>query len=290
MSDFDLKGFSDALANAAQTALKSVVTVWGAQSRPISGVVVGAGEVLTVEHVLMSDSLTVEWEGERLEGTVAGRDAATDLALVKVNGLNAPAIAVGEAARLGGVVLAAAKPGGASMVSFGVVSGEASGVMRGPRRRRGGRGVWIRTDAVPYPGFSGSALVNASGELVGVVNAGVSRGEILAVPAARALDVARSLSAHGSTPRGYLGVSIQEVRLETGGVGLLVTGVEAGSPAHTAGVLIGDVLLTWNGDAVESSGALMERVAGGANEAVTFGVRRGGQATTVTVTLGARGR
>ena len=149
--------------------------------------------------------------------------------------------------------------------------------------------MWIRTDAVPYPGFSGSALVNVRGELVGVVNAGVSRGEILAVPAARALEVARALSARGSTGRGYLGVSIQEVRLETG-VGLLVTGVEPDSPAHAGGVLIGDVLLTWNGDALDASGALMERVVVGANETVTLGVRRGGQPTTALVTLGARGR
>ncbi|PYE51816.1 S1C family serine protease [Deinococcus yavapaiensis] len=289
MNDFDVTAFSNALADAAETALKSVVTVWGAQSRPISGVVVRSGEVLTVEHVLMSDTVTVQWEGERLEGTVTGRDAATDLALVKVSGLNAPAIDVGEAARLGSIVLAVAKPGGSPMVSSGVVSGEAHGAPRGPRRRSSGRGVWIRTDAAPYPGFSGSALVNARGALVGLVNAGVSRGEILAVPVARAMEVATSLSAHGSTPRGFLGVNIQEVKLETGNVGLLVLGVESGSPAAAA-LLLGDVLLTWNGEALDSGGALMERVTSGANETVVLGVLRGGQPLGVQVTLGARER
>lgn len=288
MSDFTnstLTAFSDGLALAAERALRSVVTVW-AGNRPISGTVVGDGLVLTVEHVLSSDTVMVHTEDTQLEGHVAGRDPSSDLALLRVANLNAPALPEGPAPRLGAFVLAAARPGPSPMVSSGVVSG--LGRLGGRRAVRGGE--WLLTDASPFPGFSGSALVNASGALVGLVNAGVSRGEIVAVPTARALEVARALAERGTLPRGYLGVATQAVRLPGGEAGLLVMGVEDASPAAAGGVLLGDVLRSWNGENVAQAETLLERVTLAAGQAVQLGVLRGGVPVTLSVTVGTRER
>lgn len=284
MNDVALTALSETLAGAAERALAGVVTVWAPGRRPISGTVVGGEQVLTVDHALGGDDVTVQSEDGQFSGTVAGRDPTTDLALVRVPGLRAPALRVGPSPRLGTFVLALARPAGGPMVSGGVISGEGRG-----RRGTPGDG-WLLTDARPYPGFSGGALVNEAGEFVGLVNAGLSRGEIMALLAVRAVEVAGELAVRGTLPRGYLGVATQEVRLPGGPSGLLVVSVEPGSPAGEGGVLLGDVLLRWNGEPVGDGEVLLGRVAGAAGTAVRLGLLRGGQARDLTVTVGTRGR
>ncbi|WP_309571444.1 trypsin-like peptidase domain-containing protein [Deinococcus sp.] len=193
---------STTLADAVQTVSTSIVTVRG--GRPISGTVIGAGLVLTVAHVLHADDVTVVTpDGQELPATVAGRDPATDLALLKVPGLDAPALAAGGDVRVGELLLAVGRPEHGVQATLGFME-HASG---GRGRERG----WVPSGAAPFPGVSGGALVDARGGLVGVLNAGVSRGTLLAVPAERALKVAGLLDSTGRVPRGFLGLSTQPV-------------------------------------------------------------------------------
>src|SRR5207244_1903458 len=122
---------------------------------------------------------------------------------------------------------------------------------------RTGRGLtleqYIQTDATPYPGFSGGPLIDASGAVLGVTTTAF-RSVTLAIPHAIAWRVAKALSEHGTPKRGYLGISSQPVRLpqtQRGGsdqeTGLLLVHVEDGSPAQKAGLLLGDVLVTLDG-------------------------------------------
>lgn len=185
------------MADAVEQAARSVVTVRAA--RPVSGTVVGEGLVLTPAHLLHADEVPVVTpDGQTRTGVVVGRDPGSDLALLRVDGLNVPALTAGEAGRAGELLLAVGRPTGGVQASLGL----------NPGRARDG---WLHAGAQPFPGVSGGALVNAQGELVGVLNAGVRRGHLLAVPAARAAGVADLLSREGRVPRGYLGLATQPV-------------------------------------------------------------------------------
>ncbi|AKH15799.1 S1C family serine protease [Deinococcus soli (ex Cha et al. 2016)] len=192
-----LSDLSTAMADAVEQAARSVVTVRAA--RPVSGTVVGDGLVLTPAHLLHADEVPVITpDGQTRTGVVVGRDPGSDLALLRVDGLTIPALTAGEAGRAGELLLAVGRPPGGVQASLGL----------NPGRVRDG---WLHAGAQPFPGVSGGALVNAQGELVGVLNAGVRRGQLLAVPAARAARVADLLSREGRVPRGYLGLATQPV-------------------------------------------------------------------------------
>lgn len=297
---------SAGMADAVRTAGQSVVTVMGVRPVTVSGTVIADGQVLTVAHVLHSDEVTVRTpDGRELPGTVAGRDPATDLALVRVDGLNVAPLSPSAGARVGELLLAVGRPTHGVQVSLGLMEREAA-PERGPLRG------WLNAGAAPFRGVSGGALVDARGGLVGVLNAGMSRGILLAVPASRALKVAETLSAQGRVPRGYLGVATQPVRFpdpagegtepergsrrgrhgrwgrDGGRVGLAVVQVEEGSPAAQAGMLVGDVLLALDGEGIRHPGELLERVRERAGETLTVRVLRGGQELDLTLTVGTR--
>lgn len=294
------------MADAVRAAGQSVVTVMGVRPVTVSGTVVADGQVLTVAHVLHGDEVTVRTpDGRELPGTVAGRDPVTDLALVRVEGLNVPPLSPSAGARVGELLLAVGRPNHGVQVSLGLMERETA-PERGPLRG------WLNAGAAPFRGVSGGALVDARGGLVGVLNAGMSRGILLAVPASRALKVAETLTARGRVPRGYLGVATQPVRFpdpagegaepergsrrgrhgrwgrDGGRVGLAVVQVEDGSPAAQAGLLVGDVLLALDGEGIRHPGELLERVRERAGENLTVRVLRGGQELDLTLTVGTR--
>ncbi|GAA0500578.1 hypothetical protein GCM10008937_04980 [Deinococcus depolymerans] len=190
------------MADAVEAASERVVQVRAA--RPVSGTVIGEGLILTAAHVLPTDEVTVVTAaGERRGAAVAGRDPATDLALLRVPGLGVPALEPGAEPRVGELLLAVGRPPHGVQAALGLYG-------RGAPTRGPGQG-WLPSGAAPFPASSGGALVGADGTLVGVLNAGVRRGELLAVPAGRALRVAALLDAQGRVPRGYLGLSAQPV-------------------------------------------------------------------------------
>jgi serine protease DegQ len=284
-----LTDLSNQLADAVETAAKSLVVVKGRARQSASGVAYAPGLVLTANHVLERDEdLSVtEPGGSSMPAQLVGRDPASDLAVLRVAGLELPlAQAPAAAARTGQLALAIGRPG--PMASLGIVS-----FVGGPLRT--GRGLtleqFIRTDATPYPGFSGGPLIDASGAVLGITTTAFG-GATLAIPQALAWRVATALAEHGTPKRGYIGISSQPVRLPAGSKqesGLLVVNVEDNSPASRAGLLLGDILVSLDGQPAGDTDDLLRLLTGErVGQPVPLEVIRAGKPETLELTIGQR--
>jgi serine protease DegQ len=294
-----LAALSEGMADAVENIAASVVKVNGRRRRSGSGVVFAQNKVLTASHVLeREEDLSVETaEGRALTARFAGRDHSTDLAVLDVEGLDIePATPAESEARVGQISLAVGSRcrGEGPRATLGVVSAVGGPVRtrRGPRVER-----YIQTDATPYPGFSGGPLIDAQGNVLGILVSGWGRGAAFAIPADIAWRTAGSLSERGSVKRGYLGILSQPVRLPDGqslGLtqrgGLLVVGVEDGSPAGRGGLIVGDILATLDGQPVEDTDDLLVLLAGDrVGSSVPVKLVRGGELAEVEITVGERG-
>jgi len=297
MSDFAWQ-FSESLAAVVEKTAGGVVRISGRRRRgPSSGVLWSEGVIVTAHHVL-------EWEedieiglpdGTTATATVAGRDPATDLAALRVSGSTPAPAEWGEAGevKVGHLVLSMSRPGPRIRPSLGIV-GVAGEAWRTPM---GGRiDAEIQTDLGIHTGFSGSALVDLRGRVIGVNTAGFFRGVASVVPTSTVRRVVESLLAHGQVQRGYLGIVTQPVRLPAAlgeqlgqGTALLVSSVQPESPADKAGLVLGDVLLAFDGIPLRHPGDLLplleeEKI----GQESTLKVLRGGEAREVRITVGAR--
>ena len=294
-----LAALSDGMADAVENAATSIVRVNGRRRRSGSGLVFAQNKVLTASHVLeREEDLSVETaDGRTLTARFAGRDPSTDLAVLNVEGLDIePAMPAEGEARVGQISLAVGSHsrGEGPRATLGVVStvGGPVRTRRGPRLER-----YIQTDATPYPGFSGGPLIDVRGNVLGILVSGWGRGAAFAIPADIAWRTAGTLSERGSVKRGYLGILSQPVRLPDGerlGLtqrgGLLVVGVEEGSPAGHGGLIVGDILATLDGQPVEDTDDLLVLLAGErVGRAVPVKLVRGGELAEVEITVGERG-
>src|SRR5579885_885452 len=236
---------SQQLADAVERAGKSVVAVSARPRLASSGVVWRDGIVVTADHTIRrTEEITVSLpDGRTLAAALAGRDSATDLAVLKVEGagLPVPEFATGPLA-VGSLVLAVGRsPETGANASLGVISS-----LAGPWRTwRGGRvDRFVRLDLSLYPGSSGSAIIDAQGRALGLATTGLSRSAPLAIPAATVERVLAELLTRGHIARGYLGLGLQPVVLpehlssrlnlpERGGV--IVLSVEPAGPAECVG-------------------------------------------------------
>jgi serine protease DegQ len=294
-----LAALSNGMADAVENIAASVMRVNGRRRRSGSGVVFAQNKVLTASHVLeREEDLSVESaDGRTLTARFAGRDHSTDLAVLDVEGLDVePATpAVGEA-RVGQISLAVGSHsrGEGPKATLGVVSAVGGPVRtrRGPRLER-----YIQTDATPYPGFSGGPLIDVRGNVLGIMVSGWGRGAAFAIPADLAWRTAGTLSERGSVKRGYLGILSQPVTIPDGqrlGLtqrgGLLVVGVEEGSPAGRGGLIVGDILATLDGQPVEDTDDLLVLLAGDrVGSSVPVRLVRGGELAEIEITVGERG-
>ena len=293
-----LGALSAGMADAVENVAGSVVRVNGRRRRSGSGVIYGRNIVLTASHVLeREEDLSVGLaDGRSLSARFVGRDHSTDLAVLRVEGLDAEAATPAEGeARVGQLAMAVGGPsrGEGVRATLGVISAVGGPVRawRGPRLER-----YIQTDATPYPGFSGGPLIEVGGRVLGIMVSG-SRGTAFAVPADIAWRVAGTLEERGSVKRGYLGILSQPVRLPDGGRlgmtqkgGLLVVGVEDGSPADRGGLIVGDILATLDGQPVEDTDDLLVLLGGDrVGRSVPVKLVRGGELAEVEVTVGERG-
>ncbi len=291
MNETSLTAFSNALADAVSSVQPSIVTVHAPRA-VISGLVYAPDLVLTTAHVLeRSDTVHVETsDGRKLEATVLGRDPQTDLALLRVSDLKLEPVKISsEAARVGELVLMVAQTSSGMMASHGIVSAN--------HGLRFGRGAIlesvVRTDAMPFPGCSGGAILNASGEVLAVTNAGIMRGVGLGIPAKLAWAAAENIQNGKVNKRGYLGLAGQPVRLSKNQsdqeIGLLITRVETDSPAEQAEILVGDILLALNDHKLEDANDLLEALIGvTVGQIVEASLIRGGKAQKIKVTVGER--
>ena len=284
---------SNQMADGVERAAASLVTVNGRERQSATGIVFGPELVLTADHVLhRDDNLSVRTpDGRVLPAILAGRDAASDVAVLRVPGLAGTSASAAANARVGQIAIALGRP-----ESDGVqASGGIITAVSGPARI--GRGAQLerfyRTDATPYPGFSGGALIDPSGAVYGLMTTGLARGVLIVIPLEIALGTARMLAEKGFISRGFLGVVTQQVKLsaaQRAGAqesGLLVVRVEEDGPAEHGGVLVGDILTAIDGHPVADADDLLAALSGErVGRAVPVQVMRGGAVATVTVTIG----
>jgi S1-C subfamily serine protease len=291
--------FSEAMASAVAKAGAATVLVNARKRLPASGVVFEANLVVTAEHVVERDhDITIQLEnGEQVNASLAGRDPASDLAVLRLERAAPVAAEAAPAeARVGQLVLALGRPSpGGIEASLGVVS-----AIGGPvRTQRGGLlERYLRTDTIPYPGFSGGPLVNASGQVLGINTSGLAHGAAITIPAGLAWPLAQTLAQHGRLKRGYLGVRSQPVELPAGSAetlgrsqsaGLLMVGVDQNSPASAGGLMVGDILVGIAGHTVSDPDELVSHLTGETvGQAVAVEILRGGQRTVLKVTVGER--
>jgi len=257
-----------------------------------SGVLMSAqGHILTNHHVIQgADAIQVSLQdGRTAAAQTIGSDPDTDLALLKINLPNLPAVTLGhsEQLRVGDVVLAIGNP-------FGVGQTVTQGIVSATGRNQLGISTfenYIQTDAAINPGNSGGALVDAHGNLVGINTAifsrsGGSQGIGFAIPTSLAKDVMEQIIRHGRPLRGWLGFEgqalsprlSQELGLTKETTGILVTGVVRNGPAQRAGVRPGDVISVIDG----------RRIRDGREALLAISSHRPGNPVKVTVLRGGR--
>jgi len=239
-----------------------------------SGVIVSAnGYILTNHHVVeAADEIQVALaDGSTLPAKVVGADPETDLAVLKIDRGNLPAITFAQADSLhvGDWVLAVGNP-------FGVGQTVTAGIVSALGRTQLGINTFenfIQTDAAINPGNSGGALVDSAGNLVGVNSAiysrtGGSQGIGFAIPVSIARQVMEQIIQSGSVTRGWVGIEVQDMTPELAesfnlksAEGALIAGVLKGGPADAGGIRPGDILLSVNGNKVSNSSSLLNLIA-----------------------------
>ena len=296
-----LASLSDELAGAVERAGAGVVTVDARRRHPASGIVWSAdGLIATANHVVERDE-EIEVglpDGRTAAATLVGRDPGSDLAVLRVEAADLSPLARSDVEpRVGHLALAVGRPGpSGAMASLGVIS-----AVGGPFRFRGGRlDRYIRADVAMLPGFSGGPLIDSTGALIGLNSSTLGHAGQLTVPAQSIDATLQTLLQHGRVRRGYLGVGAQAVRLPEaltralGGdqeQGLLIVSVEAGGPADTAGIILGDVILAIDGEGVGQVEHLQERLTGDrVGKTVPVRIARGGEPRDLDVTVGERPR
>jgi serine protease Do len=263
-----------------------------------SGVIVTKdGYILTNNHVVdeADEVKVILQDGREFTGKVVGKDPKTDVAVLKVDGKDLPAIDMADSDQIevGDIVLAVGNP-------FGIGQTVTMGMISATGRATLGLDYedFIQTDAAINPGNSGGALVDADGRLIGINTAILSRsgghqGIGFAIPTNLARDVMESLIKDGKVTRGYLGVMIQDVTPALAREfnlkeqkGALIGDVVPKGPAEKAGFKSGDVVLEFNGKPVRDSRQLKLQVARvKPGESVPVKILRNGSTRTLDVTV-----
>ncbi|MGY2438887.1 Do family serine endopeptidase AlgW [Pseudomonas sp. SDO52101_S400] len=267
-----------------------------------SGVIMSPeGYILTNNHVTTgADQIVVALkDGRETLARVIGSDPETDLAVLKIDLKNLPAITVGRSdnIRIGDVALAIGNP-------FGVGQTVTMGIISATGRNQLGLNNYedfIQTDAAINPGNSGGALVDANGNLTGINTAifsksGGSQGIGFAIPVKLAMEVMKSIIEHGQVIRGWLGIEVQPLTQElaesfglSGRPGIVVAGIFRDGPAQKAGLQLGDVILSIDGEPAGDGRKSMNQVARiKPTDKVTIQVMRNGKELKLTAEIGLR--
>jgi S1-C subfamily serine protease len=288
------------LAAAVERVSPSVVAVNARPRVATSGVLWRPGVVVATHHTIeREEEITVLLhDGREAPATLIGRDASTDLAVLKIDEASGAADIVDQADELkvGHLILAVGRTSGEGVsASLGCIS-----AVGGAWRAWQGGIIdhFVRLDLNIYIGFSGSPLVSADGRVLGINTSGLGRGSALTIPAVTVNRVVDALLKGGSIPRPYIGVGMQPVRLPdaiksklnlVNGAGVIVLSVEPGSPADKAGFLVGDVLVALGAAAVTDIDDVQATLApGSVGQTIDASVVRGGERTNLAVTIGER--
>jgi len=296
MATSTLVSFSNELAELTAAGARSVVQVAGGR-RPASGVVHGADTVITTARAIgREDGLQIRLPDDTtIDADLAGWDPSSGIAVLKTRSpltLTPPERASADA-RTGEIALAFARSWSNAITASAGIVAVVGGPLRTGRRRQLER--VIRITAPLHDGFAGGAVCNAAGALIGIATAAHIRGYAVVIPAAIAWAAAEKVLTSGTPKRGYIGVAVQPVelptsqRLEGRERALLVVGVTESGPAATAGVQVGDLIVSIDGKAASSSEDLLDRlVEHGIGQTIVLGTLRGGATRDVSIVIAER--
>jgi serine protease DegQ len=293
---------SQGLAAAVERVSPSIVAIDARPRVRTSGVVWRPGIVVSTNHTIRrDDEITVALhDGSSQPAALVGRDSGTDLAVLRIeDGAEQPIAQIGEAAelRVGHFVLAVGctDPERGVSASFGIIS-----LLGGKWRTwRGGEiDRLIHLDLAIRLGFSGGALIDAGGNVLGINTSAKARGAAMTIPASTVNRVVDALLTRGRISRPYLGVGMHPVALPeslrsklnlTAPSGLIILSVEPEGPADKAGVTLGDVLIALN-DTMTADTDDVQLALGGreVGQQVKARIVRGGEVKELTITLGER--
>ena len=299
----ELGALSGQIAGAVERVSPSIVAIDARPRVRTSGVIWRPGIVVSTNHTIKRDEeITVTLHsGQQVGATVVGRDGGTDLAVLRLENSTeataSPQFADVSTLRVGNLVLAVGRtdPERGVSAGLGIV-----GVLAGKWRTwRGGEiDHLINPDISIFIGFSGGALINIEGQVIGINTTGLSRGTGLTIPVSTVNRVVDLLLQHGRVARPYLGVGMQPVALPdrlrekfhlSAPAGLILLSVEADSPADKAGITIGDILLAFDGATTSTTDDVQAILcAKEVGTLVKAKLLRGGETLEVQVTLGER--
>jgi S1-C subfamily serine protease len=292
--------FSKDMSNAIEQAGKSLVAVDGRAGHTSSGIVWRRDSILTAAHAIRHETKigVIFGPGQSVTGRLAGRDRGTDTALVKLDGeieMQPAAFANPATLSVGEFTIAIARTRRGNLVAS---AGMISGLMGEYQVARTRIDQFIRPDLTLYAGFSGGALIDSAGSVLGLNTSGLLRGKSITIPSSTLTRIAESLSSSGHIKRPYIGLVMQAVQISdslqkragvTSGAGLLVMHVEAGGPADSAGVLLGDVLLDIDGRTLAELDDVYEFLGQKtAGQDVQIDMIRAGQRLQLTIRIGER--
>jgi len=294
------KQFSKEICDVVAGAGKSIVAIDGRSGHTSSGIVWHRDSVVTAAHAIRHESniRAIISPGRSVSGKLAGLDRGSDIALIKLEQeIEMEAATFGDTASLsvGEFVVAVARTRRGNIVAS---SGIISGLMGEWQMARTRIDQFVRPDLNLYPGFSGGALLNADGVIIGMNTSGLLRGKPLTLPSSTVTRIAQEIASRGHVARPYISVVMQSVQdpeslQKNAGVvsatGLLVMHVESGGPADLAGVLLGDLFVGAEGSNFEDLDDLHEvLVRKGAGQDVQTSLIRGGQKLQLVIRIGER--
>lgn len=296
----NLAALSQEIAATVERVAPSVVGVHARPRFGSSGIVWRDGILVTAEHtVRREDEIPITLpDGSTASAIILGSDPGTDLTVLRTTAQLAPIPQAAAEPKPGNLLLAI---GRSEDTGVNAALGIASAIGPAWRTWRGGRlDRYIRLDLTLFPGTSGGAVVNEEGHAIGIATSLLSRIAGVAIPASTINRVVDEILHRGRVARGYLGVGLQPVELPAhlknyqgrkSAHGLIVLTLEPGGPAERAGVLIGDILVALEGQAVNNTddiqAVLETRTVGTVVNASMF---RGGEPRDVAITIGERPR
>ena len=285
---------SDQLADAVDSAARVVVQVHS-HRRPAAGILFDTDLVMAPARAIGDDVAVVRHpDGHTIEGHVLGFASSHGLAVIRAPGLGAGSASPAAEPRVGTLAVAVGRTWSGGLMAL--VTNVA--VVGGPLRTGRASAIErvIRIAMAPHGAMTGGALVDGSGGWLGFVTGAAIRGTAVVLPAAIAVTAARQIVERGGTRQGFLGISTMPVKLPerqragaTATHGLLITGVTSGSPADTAGLLVGDVIMSFAGEPLDDPEALVTLLRGDRiGKPVTLTLVRSTERKDVDVTVGER--
>ncbi len=296
----ELVNLSNELAGAVERAGASIVAIHARRGVGSSGIVWRDNLILTSsEGVRVEEGIKLLLpDGRTAEARLRGRDSGTDLAVLETDagGLRSLEFAGDAALKPGQLALAVGRTANTGPIaSFGIISGVAGEW----KTWRGGKiDPFVRLDISAYPTLSGGAVLDAGGNLMGLVSTGLSRSSVFAVTRGTIDRIAGKLIQQGYVSRGFLGVTLQPVVLPGDmkeklkqDTGIMLLGIEPGGPAAVGGLILGDVLVAAGGKPLAQPEALSELLEQTpADQTVKFRLLRAGEVQDLDVRIGERPR